>query len=141
MLPLCADQGLGVLPWSPLARGLLAGGRRQGEHSTSARDASDAPLADSLYDQPGDWEVADAVGRVAGARGVSPAQVALAWLLSRPTVTAPIVGATRLPHLEDAVKAVDLRLTAEECAALEAPYRPHAVRGWYDGGAPLPSSR
>jgi aryl-alcohol dehydrogenase-like predicted oxidoreductase len=137
MIPLCVDQGLGVLPWSPLARGMLTGKRKRGEHSTTARDAGDARLADQLYDQPTDWDVVDSVVRVADSRGVAPASIALAWLLSRPAVTAPIVGATRLEHLDDAVAALDIHLTAEECAALESPYRPHGVRGWFDG-APLP---
>lgn len=139
MIPLCLDQGLGVLPWSPLARGLLAGTRKRGEHSTTPRDAGDAALADQLYDDPGDWDVVDATVRVAGARGTEPAQVALAWLLAQPAVTAPIVGATKMAHLESAVAALDVELSAEECAALEAPYRPHAVRGWYDG-TPAPGA-
>lgn len=141
MLPLCADQELGVLPWSPLARGLLTGTRRRGDHSTSARDQGDAPLADSLYDQESDWDVVEATERVAARRGVPPAQVALAWLLSRPTVTAPIIGATKLQHLDDAVRSLELELSPEETATLEEPYRPHAPRGWYDGGTPLPASR
>ncbi|MFN8571361.1 MAG: aldo/keto reductase [Gemmatimonadaceae bacterium] len=130
MIPLCVDQGLGVIPWSPLARGLLTGSRSRGSHSATARDTGDAALADSLYDHPSDWAVVEAVATVAAARGVEPAQIALAWLLARPAVTAPIIGATKLHHLESAVAAVDLTLTAEECAALEAPYQPHAVRGW-----------
>lgn len=137
MLPLCADQGLGVMPWSPLARGMLTGKRKRGEHSTTARDAGDAVLAGQLYDQDSDWDVVDATVTVAKARGVPPAQVALAWLLSRPLVTSPIVGATSIAHLEDAAKAVELQLSGEECAALEKPYRPHAVRGWMDG-SPMP---
>jgi aryl-alcohol dehydrogenase-like predicted oxidoreductase len=91
----------------------------------------------SLYDSPSDWEVVDAVERVAKARGVSTAEVALAWLLSRPGVTAPIVGASKPAHLDAAVRAVDLRLSPDECAALEAPYRPHAVRGF---AVPKPSN-
>jgi len=133
MIPLCLDQGLGVLPWSPLARGLLTGVRKRGEHTTTARDAGDAVLADQLYDTPSDWDVVDATIRVASARGVPPAQVALAWLLARPGVTAPIIGATKMQHLEDAVAAADLVLTSDEVAALEAPYQPHASKGWFDG--------
>jgi aryl-alcohol dehydrogenase-like predicted oxidoreductase len=139
MIPLCLDQGLGVLPWSPLARGLLTGKRKRGEHSTTARDAGDAQLADQLYDQPSDWDVVDALVSIARRRQRPPAQVALAWLVSRPMVTAPIVGATKLEHLEDAVAALDIQLTADECAALESPYRPHPVRGWLDG-TPLPGA-
>lgn len=126
MLPLCADQGLGVIPWSPLARGLLARTGREG----TARASGDAGLAGQLYDHPGDAEVVEANRRVAAARGVTPAETALAWLLSRPGVTAPIVGATKMEHLEAAARALDLELTAEEVTALEEPYRPHAVRGW-----------
>lgn len=133
MIPLCLDQGLGVLPWSPLARGMLTGSRTRGAHAATARDAGDAVLADQLYDTPSDWDVVDATLRVASARGVPPAQVALAWVLARPGVTAPIIGATKMQHLEDAVAAVDLTLTAEEVAALEAPYQPHACKGWFDG--------
>jgi aryl-alcohol dehydrogenase-like predicted oxidoreductase len=135
MLPLCADQGLGVLPWSPLARGMLTGSRRRGEHSATVRDAGDAGLADQLYDAPHDWDVVDATVRVAEARGVPPARIALAWLLSRPVVTAPIIGATKITHLEDAVAALEIQLTPDEIASLETPYRPHSPRGWFDGGA------
>ena len=126
MVPLCVAEGLGVIPWSPLARGLLV---RPGGAATPRREG-DAKMADSLYDHPGDAAVVEANRGVAAARGVSPAETALAWLLSRPAVTAPIVGATKLEHLETAVKALDLELTDEEIAALEAPYQPHAVRGW-----------
>jgi aryl-alcohol dehydrogenase-like predicted oxidoreductase len=139
MIPLCLDQGLGVLPWSPLARGLLTGKRKRGEHSTTARDAGDARLADELYDQPSDWDVVDALVSVAQRRNTPPAQVALAWLLSRPGVTAPIIGATTIAHLEDAVAALDIQLSLDERTALEAPYKPHPVRGWLDG-TPLPGA-
>jgi aryl-alcohol dehydrogenase-like predicted oxidoreductase len=133
MIPLCLDQGLGVLPWSPLARGMLTGSRTRGAHTATARDAGDAVLADQLYDTPSDWDVVDATIRVASARGVPPAQVALAWLLAQPGVSAPIIGATKMAHLEDAAAAVDLELTAEEVTALEAPYQPHGIKGWFDG--------
>jgi aryl-alcohol dehydrogenase-like predicted oxidoreductase len=129
MLPLCVDQGIGVIPWSPLARGLLA---RAGAEPTS-RASGDAGLAGQLYDHPSDARVVDANRRVAAARGVSPAETALAWLLSRPGVTAPIVGATRMEHLEAAARALEIALTADEVTALEEPYRPHAVRGWIRG--------
>ena len=126
MLPLCADQGVAVLPYSPLARGMLAGNRsRQGERRT-ARAGSD-PLSDERYGTGADFDVADRVVAVAAERGVPPAQVALAWLLSRPGVTAPIVGATRLGHISDALAATELTLTAEEAARLEEPYVPHPV--------------
>ncbi len=128
MIPLCLDQGVAVLPWSPLARGVLTGNRgRQGERRTAR--AGDDPLSDERYNSPADFDVVDRLGEVAAARGVRPAQVALAWLLSRPAVTAPIVGATRSGHVDDAVAAVSLTLTADEVAGLEAPYRPHPIRG------------
>ena len=141
MMPLCVDQGLGVIPWSPLARGILAGTRTRGQHEASVRDEHDAALSDQLYDQDGDWDVVEATVRVADRRGDEPAQVALAWLLSRPAVTAPIVGVTKLAQLESSARAVDLQLSEEEIAELEAPYRPHAVRGWIDGPLRLPGIR
>jgi 1-deoxyxylulose-5-phosphate synthase len=128
MIPLCADQGVAVLPWSPLARGVLTGNRgRQGERRTAR--AGDDPLSDERYNSPGDFDVVDRLAEVAAARGAPPAQVALAWLLSRPAVTAPIVGATRLGHISDALAAVQLALTEEEVRRLEKPYLPHPVLG------------
>ena len=128
MIPQCIDQGVAVLPWSPLARGLLAGNRtREGERLTT-RAGSD-PFGDMLYVPEVDFDVVDRVGEVAGERGVANAQVALAWLLSRPAVTAPIVGATKVGHIEDALAAEALELTPEEIARLEEPYVPHAVSG------------
>lgn len=141
MLPLCVDQGLGAIPWSPLARGLLAGTRARGRHDTSPRDESDAPLADHLYDQDSDWDVVDATVRVARRRGVEPTQVALAWLLSRPAVTAPIVGFTKVEQMDAAVAALNLELSQEDRDELEAPYRPHGVRGWLGGPMSLPGIR
>jgi aryl-alcohol dehydrogenase-like predicted oxidoreductase len=129
MLPLCLAEGLGVIPWSPLARGVLTGGYARGKPAPTARAGSD-DYTTHLYDQDSDWDVVDAVRAVATARGAGMAEVALAWLLSRPGVTAPIVGATKLEHLDAAVRAVDLDLSADECARLEAPYRPHPVRGF-----------
>ena len=131
MLPLCRHEGVGVIPWSPLARGLLARPRpsdAQIKSGGTARAGSDA-YSPQLYDTAGDWDVVDGVERVARDRRVTMAEVALAWLLSRPGVTAPIVGATKPEHLEGALRALDLVLTDEEVAALEAPYRPHPVRG------------
>jgi aryl-alcohol dehydrogenase-like predicted oxidoreductase len=127
MIPFCRDQGIGVIPWSPLARGLLAGTWERGGVRRTVRAAGDTYGA-TLYDED-DFDVVDVVREVAAERGVSPAQVALAWLLGRPGVTAPIVGASRLQHLEEAVAATGVRLSAEEAARLEAPYRPHAVSG------------
>ena len=128
MIPLCGAEDVAVVPWSPLARGMLAGTRRKlGDDSTS-RSSTDG-LDQILYDQPSDWDVVEAVKTVAAERGESPARVALAWLLSKPTITAPIVGATKLNHLEDAVAAVQIELSDDEVAMLEAPYRAHPVRG------------
>ena len=130
MLPLCAEEGLGVLPWSPLARGLLAGTRATPADCEATPRAASDDYARQLYDHPSDADVIGATRAVASARGVPMARVALAWLLARPAVTAPIVGATKLAHLDDALAALDLELAPEEIAALEGPYRPHAVRGF-----------
>jgi len=131
MLPLCVEETIAVLPWSPLARGLLAGSRpRPDDRSATLRAASD-DYAWKLYDHPSDADVMEATRTVAAARGVEMAEVALAWLLEKPVVTAPIIGATKLSHLETAIRALDLVLTEEEIRALEAPYTPHAVRGWH----------
>ena len=128
MLPLCRDQGVGVIPWSPLARGRLA--RPWGEQ-TRTRIATDE-FGATLFakTEENDRQVAEALAGVASQRGVPRAQVALAWLLRKPGVTAPIVGASRPGHLDDAVAALALELGAEEIAALEAPYLPHAVVGF-----------
>ncbi len=128
MIPLCADQGVAVLPYSPLARGMLAGNRsRQGERRTTR--ATDDPLSDQRYRTEADFDVVDRLAEVAAEREVPAAQVALAWLLSRPGVTAPIVGATRLGHISDALAAAELPVTAAEAARLAAPYVPHSVLG------------
>jgi 1-deoxyxylulose-5-phosphate synthase len=128
MIPQCIDQGVAVLPWSPLARGLLAGTRtREGEKLTT-RAQTDS-FGDSLYTPEVDFAVVERVVEVAQERGVAPAQVALAWLLGKPGVTAPIVGATKVEHLEDAIAAEQLALSADEVARLEEPYVPHAVSG------------
>ena len=130
MIPLCLDQGVGCIPWSPLARGVLAGTRtRDGERHTT-RSSTDA-FTDYLYAQPTDFDVVDAVGQVASARGVPPAQVALAWLLAKPGVTAPIVGSTKKRHLKDALAAEQLELSPDEIAQLEKPYVPHPVLGHF----------
>jgi aryl-alcohol dehydrogenase-like predicted oxidoreductase len=127
MIPQCVDMGVGCIPWSPLARGVLTGNRtRSGERLTTR--ANNDPFGDSLYTDA-DFDVVDAVAAVASARGVPPAQVALAWLLAKPGVTAPIVGATKLAHLEDAVASVELELSEDEIAAVEKPYRPHTISG------------
>jgi aryl-alcohol dehydrogenase (NADP+) len=129
MLPLCREEGIGVIPWSPLARGFLAGNRARSGRGDTIRAKTDE-FAQQLYYTDADFDVADRVTELAGRLGLKPTQVALAWLLHQPGVTAPIVGASRLDHLDDAVAALDVRLTAEHCAFLEAPYRPHRVLGF-----------
>ena len=126
MIPLCEAEGLGVIPWSPLARGLLA--RAQTTSTATARAETDT-LTARLYDHPSDEAVLVALREVAENRGVSPAEVSLAWLLSKPAVTAPIIGVTKLPHLDTALTALDLDLSVEEIEMLEAPYQAHEVRG------------
>jgi aryl-alcohol dehydrogenase-like predicted oxidoreductase len=128
MIPQCLDQGVGIIPWSPLARGLLAGTRtREGERRTT-RAKTDA-FGDNLYKPEFDFDVIDRLAEVAGERGDTPQQVALAWLLHKAGVTAPIVGATRIEHLEDALAAERLSLGPEEIERLEEPYVPHPVAG------------
>ena len=127
MLPYCLDSGVGVIPWSPLARGLLAGGRSRSGDQQTTRARTDT-YAEQLYGED-DFAVADAVQQVAKDRGLPPAQVALAWLLHQPAVTAPIIGATKIGHVEDAAAAVQVALSDEELAVLAAPYRPHRVLG------------
>ena len=127
MIPQCIDQGVGVIPWSPLARGLLTGTRSRSGEKKTIRAETDA-FGDSLYG-PQDFDVVDRAAEVAAERGAPAAQVALAWLLGKPGVTAPIVGATKLGHLEDALAAADLSLTEDEVARLEEPYVPHPVIG------------
>jgi aryl-alcohol dehydrogenase-like predicted oxidoreductase len=129
MLPLCREDGIGVIPWSPLARGLLAGNRGRGDDKRTTRAQTDA-FNDVLYDDSdADFAVVDRLLEVAGERGLPPAQVALAWLLHKPGVTAPIVGATKPGHLQDALAATDVVLSPGEIARLEEPYVPHAVSG------------
>jgi len=128
MIPQCIDQGVGVIPWSPLARGLLTGTRSRSGEKRTIRAETDA-FGDSLYGRAEDFDVVDRAAEVAAERGAPPAQVALAWLLGKPGVTAPIVGATKLGHLEDALAAADLSLTGDEVARLEEPYVPHPVIG------------
>jgi aryl-alcohol dehydrogenase-like predicted oxidoreductase len=128
MMPLCEAEEIGVIPWSPLARGMLAGTRKTLGDDSTPRSHSDV-VDQILYDQPSDWEVVEAVKQVAAQRGDKPAQVALAWLLSKPAVAAPILGATKLAHLDDAIEAVEKQLSDEEIALLEAPYKPHPVKG------------
>jgi aryl-alcohol dehydrogenase-like predicted oxidoreductase len=128
MLPLCREEGIGVIPWSPLARGFLAGNRRIEDFGETVRSKTDE-YAHGMYYQPSDFAVADRVGEIARARGVPNAQVALAWILAQPGVTAPIVGASKMQHLEDAVAALSLKLDERELQALAEPYQPHRVLG------------
>jgi aryl-alcohol dehydrogenase-like predicted oxidoreductase len=133
MIPLCVAQGIGVIPWSPLARGVLARAEvpneRAGDTGATSRAATDTILP-KLYDTPEDANVVAAVRRVADGRGITPAEVSLAWLLSRPAVVAPIVGATKPEHLDAAIRALDVTLTPEEIVELETPYRAHAIKGY-----------
>ena len=129
MVPLCEAEGVGCLPWSPLARGLLAGARRSmGDRESTTRAKTD-DFAQSLYTDPSDWDVVEALNAVARERGAQAAEVALAWLMSKPVVTAPIVGTTKPQHLDAALRATELALTDEEIQQLEAPYRPHSIAG------------
>jgi aryl-alcohol dehydrogenase-like predicted oxidoreductase len=128
MVPLCLDQGVGLIPWSPLARGFLAGNRKREDYKQTARAKSDQ-YAHEMYYADADFDVVDAVTAVAASRGVSAAQIALAWLLQKPGVAAPIIGATKMPHLEEAVAAVDIKLTEAEIEQIEAPYVPHRILG------------
>jgi 1-deoxyxylulose-5-phosphate synthase len=128
MIPQCIDQGVAVIPWSPLARGVLAGNRTRSGARNTVRAGSD-PFGDTLYSTDADFDVADRCAELAAERGVPAAQLALAWLAHRPGVTAPIVGATKLVHLQDALAAEQLDVTPDEMKRLEEPYLPHPVLG------------
>jgi aryl-alcohol dehydrogenase-like predicted oxidoreductase len=128
MLPLCLDQGVGVIPWSPLARGFLAGNRKPDGGDTDR--AKTDQFAKGMYYQPEDFAVADRLVEVANARATPAMQVALAWVLSKPSITSPIIGASKPHHLDDAVKALTVKLSSEEIARLEEPYKPHKVLGF-----------
>ena len=128
MVPLCIDQGVGIAPWSPLARGFLAGNRTREKEGTTTRAKTDT-LAQEYYFQSGDFNVLDRAIQVAENHGVKPAQIALAWLLNKPGITAPIVGASKMSHLEEAVAAVEIELSDEEMAFLEEPYQAHPILG------------
>jgi 1-deoxyxylulose-5-phosphate synthase len=127
MIPLCLDQGLALIPWSPLARGFLTGTRSRNGGSTQRSQVD--TFAQDMYYSEDDFQVADTVAQVAQQRGASPAQVALAWVLQAPGVTSPIIGTTRPQQLRDLIGAIDLKLTAEDVAALEKPYKPHRILG------------
>jgi len=127
MMPLCLEEGIGVIPWSPLARGFLAGNRRGADKGDTTRARTD-DFAHRLYYADSDFQIVDRVVTVAKARGVAPAQIALAWLLRRPGVTAPIVGASKMAQLDQAIEALEIALTDDECRQLEELYEPHTVR-------------
>lgn len=128
MIPLCLDQGVGLIPWSPMARGFFAGDRKRSGGGETIRAKND-PFADQLYFREEDFTVADRVAEVAHGRGVTGSQVALAWMLNKPHVAAPIIGATKMDHLEQAIAALDIKLSAEEVMRLEEPYKPHPILG------------
>ena len=128
MNPLCVDQGVGLIPWSPLARGFLAGNRNRQDKGDTTRAKSDA-FAHQMYYQDSDFAVVDQVSTIAKARGVSNAQIALAWLLQQPGVSSPIIGASKMQHMDDALAALGIELTDGELKALETPYRPHPILG------------
>ncbi|RKQ96966.1 aryl-alcohol dehydrogenase-like predicted oxidoreductase [Kushneria sinocarnis] len=130
MIPQCIDQGVGVIPWSPLARGILAGSKPIGSEGETTRAKSDEQMRNWKLGLERDRPVLEALQRVAEARGVSQAQIALAWLLQKPGITAPIVGASKSRHLDQALGALEVTLTAEEVEALESPYVPHEVVGF-----------
>jgi aryl-alcohol dehydrogenase (NADP+) len=128
MIPLCLAEGIGVIPWSPLARGLLAGNRGRGDQNNTVRGQTDN-LSHEWYFQEADFKVTDCVMELAEKRGLKPAQIALAWILHKPGVTAPVIGASKMNHLEEAIAALEIQLTPEEIAFLEEPYQPHPVQG------------
>ncbi|HUL09468.1 MAG TPA: aldo/keto reductase [Candidatus Acidoferrum sp.] len=128
MIPLCRDQGVGLIPWSPLARGFLAGNRTREKSGSTVRARTD-DFAQQLYYQPDDFAVAERVQEVAREHNRKPTQIALAWLLSRPGMTAPIIGASKMEHLDDAVAALQVKLSADDIERLEEPYRPHPILG------------
>ncbi|HTA46007.1 MAG TPA: aldo/keto reductase [Bryobacteraceae bacterium] len=127
MIPLCIDQGLGIIPWSPLARGFLTGTRKPGGGDTKRSEVD--TFAKDMYYSPDDFAVADAVAAVARQRGCTPAQVACAWVLQAPGITAPIIGTTKVQQLKELIDAVEIKLSADEIAALEKPYKPHPILG------------
>jgi len=128
MIPLCLSEGVGLIPWSPLARGFLAGNRSKAKADDTTRSRSDA-FAHNMYYADSDFEIVDRVVAMAGQHNVKPAQVALAWMLSKSHISAPIIGATKMYQLEDAVAAMEVQLSADEIACLEAPYQPHGILG------------
>jgi aryl-alcohol dehydrogenase (NADP+) len=128
MIPLCREEGIGLIPWSPLARGFLAGNRRRGDFGETSRAKTD-DIAHKLYFHDSDFTIVERVGQIAAKRGVSNAQVALAWVLAQPGMTAPIIGASKPHHLDDALAALSLKLDTDELQSLAEPYQPHPVLG------------
>ncbi|MEW5941844.1 MAG: aldo/keto reductase, partial [Chloroflexota bacterium] len=128
MIPLCLDEGIGLIPWSPMARGFFAGDRQRGGGGATTRAKTD-PFANELYFREEDFQVAERVQEVAKARGVTGPQIALAWLLNKPHVSAPIIGASKMDHLDQAIAALDITLTDDEVKRLEELYQPHPIRG------------
>jgi aryl-alcohol dehydrogenase (NADP+) len=129
MNPLCIDQGVGLIPWSPLARGFLAGNRSAADKGGETVRAKSDEFAKDMYFRESDFEVLGAVEKVAQQRGVAPSQIACAWILQAPGVSAPIIGATKLKHLKESIEAVSIKLSAEEVSELEKPYTPHPILG------------
>jgi len=128
MIPLCQDQGIGLIPWSPMARGFFAGDRKRGGGGASERANSD-PFANGLYFREEDFSMVERAAEVAKERGVTASQIALAWVLNKPHVNSPIVGATKMEHLDQAIAALDIKLSEDEVKRLEEPYKPHPVLG------------
>ncbi|GAB4464288.1 MAG: aldo/keto reductase [Anaerolineales bacterium] len=128
MIPFCLDQGVGLIPWSPMARGFFAGNRKRGGGGETPRSRNDV-FAERLYFREEDFVVADRAREIGRERGVSGSQIALAWLLNKPHITAPIIGATKMEHLEQAIAALEIKLSEDEVKRLEEPYKPHPVLG------------
>jgi len=128
MIPLCLDEGIGLIPWSPMARGFFAGNRKPGGGGETVRAQGDA-FADELYFRDEDFKVAERVQEVAKARGVTGPQIALAWLLNKPHISAPIIGASKMDHLNQAIAALEIKLSDEEVKRLEESYQPHPILG------------
>ncbi len=128
MIPCCIDQGVAIIPWSPMARGFFAGNRKRGGGGETTRANTD-PFANQLYFREEDFTVAERANQMAQARGVTGSQIALAWILSKPYVTAPIIGSSKLEHLDQSIAALEIQLTPEEIASLEQPYQPHPILG------------
>jgi aryl-alcohol dehydrogenase (NADP+) len=128
MIPLCSDQGIGLIPWSPMARGFFAGNRTRGGGGETVRANSD-PFGRGLYFRDEDFPVAERAAQVARERGATGSQIALAWILAKPDVTAPIIGTTKMEHLDQAIAALEIKLSDDEIKRLEEPYKPHPVLG------------